>query len=341
MFPHSQTPLLYAKPPHKDESLIGYIIRLTELHKLKSPSPILRLIHGKRYKIPSQKDITKFASIVGCNPNVIANLFGFGSRNSEYQRVWRLGNEWITKPYFISSRTLSFCPICLREKPYLRSVWELVFYQACSIHNVQLIHVCSYCNKPPQWTRSSVTKCTCGAPFTEEHCRPAENHSLLISTLIHNRISDKSLTNEGMASNNAINKLAHLTIDGLFKTIWLLGEILENNVYAASNGELPKKKLNATLVMEKFFKTLVDWPDRFFYKLNKFSRQSVTNKSNSYINRTFGPVHRYFTEEMDSKEFVFLTSAYEHHIKRIWMSANKPAPRSISNQLDLPIEDLL
>ncbi len=336
MFTLENTPLLYAEPPFFDESLIGYLIRLSELHKLKSISPILKLLTGKKNKIPSNKDIFHFSSLVGCEPNKISQLFGFEWSNSQYRRIWKLGNEWITKPYFISSRNLSVCPECLNDKPYFRSIWELVFYQACPIHKCLLIQNCPNCNKKITWEKSAITKCICGANLTYADTLSPNKYQLHLSSLILSRISNTSITiPSDVLSNTFSNKLLHLSLDGLFKTIWLLGEVLVNNqTHTYKTNHIPKKVSLASEITKNAYQALLNWPHNFFQTLIIFQKLSVKKSNTSKIQDVFGPVHRYFTEDMSSKEFIFLTIAYEHHIRKIWSSANKTIPRSISSQLE-------
>ena len=340
MFSLNKTPLLFAEPPFPDESLIGYLIRLSELHKLKSISPILKLLTGKKNKIPSNKDIFNFSSLVGCDPNKIAQLFGFEWRNKKYRRIWKLGNEWITKPYFISSRNLSVCPACLNEKPYFRSIWELVFYQACPIHKSLLIQNCPECNKKITWEKASITKCVCGASLTSADTPSPNKYQLHLSSLILTRISKGLIPIPyDVLPNTTSNKLLHLSLDGLFKTIWLLGEILNDSKYSYKNNSIPKKVSLASDITQKAYEVLSNWPNDFFQALNHFQRIPVEKSNVSKVNNVFGPVHRYFTEDMNSKEFKFLTIAYEHHVRNIWSNANKPIPRSVTNQLELNFKD--
>ncbi|MDH5413311.1 MAG: TniQ family protein [Flavobacteriaceae bacterium] len=325
-----------------DESLIGYLIRLAELHGLECHSQILSLIKGKRYKLPNTSDILMLSELVGCQPNLIEQLFGFERRDNFNQRIWKIQNEWITKPYFISSRHLKHCPACLKERKYLRNVWELSLYQSCPYHFTPLITECPSCNKPITWTRKRLEYCNCGDSLISMPEVIRHDNQIHLSAIIENRLGNMVKIPSNVIPQNISDRLLNLSLDALFKTIWLFGEVIPSSTnhhhFTSTHKTSPKKIKLTPSVIDTAYEYLSDWPNKLLDSLSSHYKNNLTGTS-SYIRKIYGPIHRYLEEDIISNELTFIKHAYEYQIRKFWAQSNKRAPRSLGNQLELPLED--
>ena len=341
MFNTNTVPLPFFCKPYHDESLVSFILRLTELNHLRNPRQLLEYICGFSTKPPTPKHITRIAELTCNSPNDIENLFGFEWQLNNFGTVWRYNNEYITKPYFISSRYLSYCPLCLKEKQYLRAWWEFTFYTTCAIHNVNLEDRCPTCHRLMTWKRPGVNLCICNSTISEAIPQISDKILNFFSTIIVKHINpNDDLSVPSLLPNNIVRKLLNLDLDALFKTIWLFGYILRYQHKNSKKSNKPKKVIKSQEILLSAFQILENWPESFYISLRYFSEHLSAGQSHVLLTKLLGPIHRYITEDMDSTEFDFIRNAYERHIRILWETLQRPVPISISSrQLELPLEE--
>jgi len=333
-------PFLFNCCPYDNESLVGFLLRLTEAHGLQSPSQLLQQIRGKSSQPPRASDIPRLADLCGCDPNAIASLFGFEFRDENRNAIWRIADQSLTKRYFISSRILSICPACLTDHKYLHAEWELTLNTACPIHGILLVSQCAHCGRYQRWMRPGVSVCNCGGSLLDAPVVPASDFQLLIAHLVRARIDPNFKKLGPLALPPAMTaRLACLSLDGLFKTLWFIGRILHMHRLIENHRAAPKKILNAGKILDLAYNALSDWPYSLFDRLKELDSKSQTSNSTRLLRSIYGPIHRYLMEDMTSPEFRFVLLAYELHVKRTWAIANKIHPKSLSPQLDLDLED--
>lgn len=340
--PQTALPLLFGCQPNDGESLVGFILRLTEANGLRTPNQLLQYISGRLSRPPSVSDIPVLASLCNCDPNRISRLFGFESKDENRLTVWRLGNQALTKPYFISSRTLSFCPACIVSSGFLRAEWEITLNTACPFHGIQLVHYCPHCGRPPRWMRPGVSICTCGGLLTDATPPPANEFHLFISSLIHTANYASFCTiNCNSISPDIRLKLAALSLDALCKTLWFLGNVLTLNGNRRAKQEQPtlKKCAGAQKVIDNAHLVLSGWPEKFFDELTRAESKHTIKVSRAVRHDIYDPIHQFLSEDMTNEEFRFVCLAYEHHVKKTWAASRIFHPRSLSPQLDLPLEE--
>lgn len=330
-------PLLFSLKPDSDESLVGFLIRLAEVNHLGSPYAVLKLAGAKPQQPPAIEDIPALAALCGCHPDQLLQLFGFVQKTQDGEKAWRIADQWITKPYFVSSRALSYCPECLVEQGYLRSIWELTLYRVCARHEVQLLDHCPSCGRTTTWMRSHVDRCHCGFLLRTAPRLKMDGAPLLVSTLMEQTLNT-SLGIKGQRTLSAAmtRRLQELSLDGLCKTIWLLGTCLGDTKQRRIQCRMTPNKLGSALsIIEAAGIILKHWPDAFYGHLEQLRHRIIPTHDGALVARVFGSVHRHLTEDMTSDEFQFLRIAYERRVRDLWHAMSKTVPSSISTQLEL------
>lgn len=299
--------------PKWDESLAGYLIRLTSQYNLKSPAPIRRAITNKPMGTPNCNDLSIMSRYCGIPEGDLLDLFGMDKRVDQGHSQWRIGHSWINQERYVSSRALSYCPQCLRENNYLKASWEIVFTSVCNEHGCNLTYVCPSCHKPPNWFRSSVMKCQCGADLTKISSTPSAVAGDYCSRMIINKaygLSDGGLTPDFP---NALKQtISDLSLEAWLELIWFLGE----SVPIAAKGRFAhgRKKPGPgqhQLVVDRAIQVLMDWPNAFYNYLDM--RANVP--TNSTLPRVqFGPIHNYFRRQPVTSELIFLRNAYIQYL---------------------------
>lgn len=325
-------------PPRVNESLVGYLMRAAEANHLRSGESVLQSFIGTATRPPGRHEIERLAEFTRCSASEIAQLFGFETRCEDNSPCWRIGPEWITKRNFVSSRTLACCPECLKSDPYLPGTWELAFYRTCAVHRTSLVYECPGCGKPLRWTRRSVCLCNCGFDLRGAQSQLGSESSWMLAQLIEHRLyPDFELTVPSLMPAHLVERLAGLTLDGLFKTAWFLGHcVAEYDACAVGHGRIQLKGAHADRVIENAFSLLIDWPQSLAERLAVIATRPNGNNKTSFYRNALGPVATYMDEEIVGDELAFLRITYEFHIRTIWRElGRKPLQRFDERQLEL------
>ncbi|MES1024885.1 TniQ family protein [Gloeocapsa sp. BRSZ] len=161
--------LLRRPRPKRDESLAGYIIRLTESNYYPSPNWIFHLSSLNKRGIyanlfyPHKDDLHKLSLLLEIEEDILWSMAWTSNKqsNSINQNTVKIFGD-LVPIQTISTRRVKLCPICLRSVPYSRSIWDLSFITTCPLHYCLLIDCCPQCGKEIKWSRPRVTICNCG-----------------------------------------------------------------------------------------------------------------------------------------------------------------------------------
>jgi hypothetical protein len=168
VMPASEPWLVVTPQRFSDESLQGYLIRVSEANGYLSPRTILELLEPQ---MQTAKRISGLAEIVS-NTKLIAALEVSvrAPQGSLTQWAWRAINSG-SGPYFnvrgavipvdaLMTDHAQVCPVCLAESGYIREEWELSGVTVCTTHAVVLVDHCPICQKPLQVMRSPLLTCS-------------------------------------------------------------------------------------------------------------------------------------------------------------------------------------
>jgi hypothetical protein len=160
----------------------------------------------------------------------------------------------------------------------------------------------------------------------------------MLAQLIEHRLyPDFKLTVPSSMPAHMVERLAGLTLDGLFKTIWFLGHcVAEFDTCAVGHGRAQLKGANADRVIENAFSILSHWPHSLGERLAVIAAQPRGSKKASLYRNALGPVATYMDKEIAGGELAFLRSTYEFHIRSIWRDLGRnPLQRFDERQLEL------
>src|ERR1043165_2290719 len=158
--------ILTSKPRH-DESLMGYVLRLTELNGYHNPSIILALLGLERSALQSCQfvfgkgwDLSALSQLTGVREAELVSMrYDSPSDNSVHSRYMAFGSPLYS--HFIRPRNPKVCPACLRDYGYCRQIWELSPITSCLFRKCLLIDCCAHCEKNITWVRKSLSFCNC------------------------------------------------------------------------------------------------------------------------------------------------------------------------------------
>ncbi len=147
--------LLVTPPPYADESLAGYLVRLTEANGYQL-SWWLPLAGLSRHLFTASwesllRPTTDFTRLAQCTGRAVA-VFD----------EWC----WLTRAAgALDYHRPQVCGQCLAESAYCRRVWDEMAVTVCPRHFVRLWDVCPVCQQPLRWRRNLVSVCHCGADW--------------------------------------------------------------------------------------------------------------------------------------------------------------------------------
>jgi hypothetical protein len=334
------TPMFYRVVPTWMESLNGYLMRAAEINHVSGPEAILRTLFADRGS-PTLDDALSLAGHCRCAIDEIAQLVGFCRHEPGAGWQWYIAGQWVSKDYFVSPRSAAVCPECLKTTAIVHGLWDLTLYTACPVHGVRLVTTCSRCHRKIAWNRHHVLQCNCGFDLRQLTVQSAESSALLLAAMIEGRFDQRGFVGgPPMDKIACAERLAELSLDGLFKTIWFLGHILPAvHSGATIQGRKRPTRDAAVGVVMRAFDYLSTWPNSFLSALEEIADHPIVGKRRAYVDQLFRSVHRYLAAEMAGAEMNFLRTAYEYQVRRIWNSAARERPlRNFTRQLELDLD---
>jgi hypothetical protein len=263
---NNSSQLLKTPSPQADESLMGYILRLTEENAYLSPSWIFDLAG---LKVDAKKggwavlyregfDSLSLRKITGLT---LSEFEGLRYHLMNYGKTARfLTNQMPVNSVRLNSPKI--CPACLKEANYHRMVWDLLPFTVCPAHRLILIDKYPECDKTISWVRKKVSVCRCN--FDWRYFTPSEEecHELACSQLILKLCGLSS--DESLSLERKNNPLYDLELSELCLALHLIADY-----YSMKEGHRITATTENKLCHEAYsyaFSTFEGWPENF----NKF-----------------------------------------------------------------------
>lgn len=187
---HRREPLLLRTPaPRSDESLMGFVLRVTEANHYDSAAWVLRLVGAEVHLANSS-----WRPLVDAYAGIRLRWDAIGLSQAEVsQLINPLGlgpdahasaspTRWADLPDLVRFSRPKVCPACLREDPYYRRAWDLLFVTCCPVHRVVLYDRCLGCGRAVSWFRKEVARCRCGYDWrADTTALPADAHTAVLA----------------------------------------------------------------------------------------------------------------------------------------------------------------
>lgn len=161
--------LIVRPEPKPDESLIGYVLRLTDANCYHSPkyileycgvTPFLMISEGGLF-VEKNLDLGRLSTLTQVDIERLRGLVLLASEKTDEPASMQVFGQPVSSR-LLRSRPSKICPSCLKESGYLRRIWQIVPFTVCLNHLCRLIDVCPECDRDMTWVRPKVTRCTCG-----------------------------------------------------------------------------------------------------------------------------------------------------------------------------------
>ncbi|MGH9824709.1 MAG: TniQ family protein, partial [Blastocatellia bacterium] len=259
--------LLRTPRPIADESLKGYILRLTEDNHYDSPSWILDLAGLKPMtlrqswsRLRRRKAIfTGLSELAGITEGEAAALGWWTERSDEHA----VPEEVIE---FTESK---FCARCLAERNYWRKAWDLLLVTACLDHSALLLDRCPGCGQPIHWNRKRVRVCRCGFDWCGAAMTAVDEPGLRATRYIMKALGPEAIASPSVGETSP---LECLFIDELCDVLFCVGDALGAIEFDRRLRDMTRNE-PCHQVLERTIKVVEDWPHFCFDLFDKVKRE--------------------------------------------------------------------
>jgi predicted site-specific integrase-resolvase len=312
--------LILTPEPYPDENFCSYILRLTEANHYSHPNWIYRMAEFKHMsKGLANSNVWSYHSH---DFNLLSRLIGVSESKLKEMAYIDVGSEEKGHPIYafgeelprvtVQTMKVKFCPLCLKEEPYFRKIWDLVILTTCPIHKCVLIDFCHSCGKQINWMRKSLIYCKCGFDFRETPLQKVEGNDIRLSQLIYEKcyyFPKEYDINPSLKLMNMkeINILIFYIVRRLF--------YLKNDQRKFPNSSFSNIEIHGII---KYLVSIFDnWPFNFYKFLKEL--QEKNRCEHGSIQRDFGNLYRFLYEQYkDGKNFDFLRNAFEDYLLIHW-----------------------
>lgn len=330
--------LLITPKPFGDESLSGYILRLTEENFYEKVSHIYLLSNlwetvvgrSKNGNLlnPLNDNLEKLSELINCSLDDLGKLTF--SSNDAISPFFQYRNEPIPRQAIHTTKT-KICPKCLAETAYHRKTWDLVPVTACIKHEIILIDRCPKCRKELSWSRTKVLECSCGQLLSDI---PSKDATILESSI--SNLFGKS--NGKYLSQIQKNPLINLNLFDLFEVLvffsWFLSK---NGKWKLRNKYIGKSLSNQEIhqLFSSVYKIFNDWPNNFIEFLDNIQESGLKQKNDSSIENHFGYFYTALYKHLDNIKTKFIINEFDEYLAKNWDGGYIAIlKKSSSNSLD-------
>lgn len=182
--------LLRRPEPFSDESMIGYLTRLSYTNGYENLNPILALLddsnfvftpHRARNLCMGKFNIEQLSYLTDKPQETFYNLIFQPNPPGEIQN-FKVGLANISDE-LMNFRNPAVCIQCLKESYYHRKIWTVSTYTVCLKHLSLLQDTCSTCNAVFSWSKTDFLRCRCGSELKIENLKQVKRYETLLAQM--------------------------------------------------------------------------------------------------------------------------------------------------------------
>jgi hypothetical protein len=310
--------LLYRPRPHRDESLSGYILRLTDENNYENSTWIYGFMDIPKKKIvkltPYKGNLKSLGMLTEVKEEELWKLTYYydlkESNEMQYNKAFNYGvNNYIDK----------FCPKCLNQHMYHKRIWNYSINMLCIEHNCLLISHCPHCQKGISPTRKKLSECDCGYNLSNlPIIKIYDNHLQHMGKTI-NDIYSKKVAQES----NIFLGLNFVQVINLIITLWFRKKGC--NINEKLNHNLSLQNLSHFNSLKETYYIFNNWPNNYYDFL-----KSLINHSETGYAKAHGRFYKeLFLRSLSGSEFQYLRDEFDKYILKTWHKPIKMGDRNL------------
>lgn len=342
--------------PFPDESLLGYVIRLTECNGYETANDLISLLPNLANYFSYRKNLRisnlhgassslfyNLAKLIQKDPQTIFNLIKLPFEEEKIKPSSVLQNHNAAFPY-----TYKFCALCLKEKPYHRKIWDLMIITACPIHKCLLSYSCPQCKKPLRKSQKSICKCRCEFDFRKIKPTFIPDDEAKLVEYIHFLAGIWKTKSVTLSLNNPLN---NYPLEGFCNTIYYYTKRIFrlNSAERFTYSKLTAQDNFHELVF-KAFTIFDDFPNNYLAYIEELIQNPNYLKNRNWFNY-FAANYNEFKRIIPDSLRALLYKTFNKHIDKILFRNNKKISQAnfpslisdseLANQLGLQAEEII
>lgn len=243
--------LVRTPSPFPTESLLGYILRVSEANGYDTPRHVLDLAGHRNIAKPTVGiDISKLAAILGKSPNSL-QCIAYARASDNGREVVLLGHS--IRAAQLALRNPRVCPRCVSESGFIEASFDIATFTACPIHSCTLVSRCPACNEDLSWFRPGLLRCKCGHAFDDVPQDSVSPQVISLMSIQRDTVLNRPVQEDTLTFMPA-HRLRAMRLSSLIQIISSLGR------YAMASQEL---KTEYGAIVENAAMILADWPNGF------------------------------------------------------------------------------
>lgn len=291
---HDSCLLVRTPAPHNDESLLGYVLRVSEENGYQSPVDIARLAGMGAQHIKSRYlPVRKLALILGLNSQEL-DRYSYLSDPADPTSKFKLKHHDLgarAQQYQLCGN-VRICPLCIKEDGFVDAFWDLAISIACPRHSIKALFKCHACNSKIEWARPGLLSCKCGADYLEAPLERANIETVELMQIIYAKTHDKSILGLKQASQFPLENFEDIALGQFLHMLRAFAFLSDGYQQAVLLGEYEY----LTNLVRCFNSIFSNWPNGFVNYLQGDNKLTYSNKPSQNFWRKFRGLYRALTQ---------------------------------------------
>lgn len=306
-----ERPLLITPHPNLDESLKGYLLRLTDANGYPNCDWLLRSLEISPKDVLSPGDIAILARASRQGAGLLRSLQCGQVKN---RPRWRSFKEHEVHGCTIECNLNQVCPECLKTRGYMRGVWMLKPLTACPEHGIYLQEECSACKKPLRWNRERLLQCGCGQDLRSLPVIKAPQNTISFCAAIAAALYG------GENNTQRPDCFRHMGLSELLISAELLAAYVSGR--GRGTGRRLHYKINSDASREVFDRTaaiIAGWPGRFHEVLDEIRQHAEAEPDRTGLQAEFNSFYAaLYGRTYESKFWGQIRTEFERYLTSQW-----------------------
>ena len=265
------------------ESLLGYMLRVTQANGYDSPWHIYRLANLQQDEMKTAcLPAHRLASVLGQDAARLEAM-SYTRTSARGETTFRiaehdLGSGLITRPFRLVQPGL--CPLCVRESGYVDAFWDLRMATACPFHRCKALMHCPTCQSPLRQFRPGPLICKCGADLGRVTPEIADATEVDLMRVLYAHLHGEYAILEGLTAGLPVADLLALPLRSLMVHVFRLGSFVHNERAG---------RLSAEDSVHAAAQLLADWPNGLTSYLRREMARRQAHETNflKFYNRFY------------------------------------------------------
>jgi hypothetical protein len=301
--------ILKRPDPYLDESLRGYLARLAsvnnittmELYKemgLKSGKHQMNVFMLRKSSFSLDEIALKIQKQVKTLYELTfhSQFAFFVGREEIINYIGRMG---------INCGGTKVCPLCLKESPHYRKIWDINLVTVCPKHNILLNVACSNCDREIKIDNKVFLRCKCGVDYINLTTQVVENCECYFAEQMDAVLSGSSINMNSDLQNFNFVDLAYL--------IMRVANVISSILFEEYLQFRSKEILKLHQIIQKTVRIFIGWPNNFFSFLDELMTLEKQKKYDHYKN-SFRRLYKLFYFELINSKYDFIRNEFESFI---------------------------